>query len=142
MVKKINWTKLSNYYIFSVIWGIIILILSGIPGSSAPKISFLNIPYSDKILHASFYFILAFLILTEKSTNEKLTLRRKIFVIIIATIYGILIEILQKYVFIQRTSETLDAICNMLGAALSAIIFERTFKLKNYIITNLFKIFS
>ena len=39
-------------YRFSIIWAIIILILSGLSGDTVNKISFINIPHFDKIVHA------------------------------------------------------------------------------------------
>jgi len=114
-----------------LIWALIIIIISGLPGSSIDKISFWDMLYLDKIIHLIMYYILTlFLIngLKEYPFNLK---RLEIVLLSVAAgiLYGGLIELLQKYVFVERSAEILDFIANSIGALIAGLTYNFTNKI-------------
>lgn len=111
-------------YRFSIIWAIIILILSGLSGDTVDKISFLNIPHFDKIVHAGIYFILCLIIIYESGfLKSKYSFSALFTILTISISYGILMEIMQEYVFIKRSNDLFDIIANSTGAVFSIFAF-------------------
>jgi VanZ family protein len=119
--------KLKNFR-YSISWAIVILILSGINGKYIRKIHFQWFPipkFTDKVVHFSMYFIftaLLILSLIEIYPNKKF----KILFIssIIAFCYGVLMEVLQKFLFIGRSAEVLDVVANTTGIIACLVIIE------------------
>ena len=111
-------------YRFSIIWAIIILILSGLSGDTVNKISFINIPHFDKIVHAGIYFILCSIIIYESGFfKSKYSFSTLFTILLISISYGILMEIMQEYVFIKRSNDLFDIIANSTGAVFSIFAF-------------------
>ena len=118
-----------------IIWALFILLISAAPGSSIDKISFWEVLFLDKIIHLIIYYILTILLING-IREYNLNLSKKIIVIIsVATgiLYGGLIELLQKYIFVERSAEILDFIANSTGAIIAGITNNFT----NKIITGL-----
>jgi VanZ family protein len=110
--------KVKNFR-YSIAWAIIILILSGIPGKYLKKIHFKSFPiphFTDKVVHFSMYFIFtalltfSFTAIYPKNKNKVL-----FFSFFIPFCYGVLMEILQKYLFIGRSAEFFDVVANTTG---------------------------
>lgn len=111
-------------YRFSIIWAIIILILSGLSGDAVDKISFINIPHFDKIVHAGIYFILCSIIIYESGfLKSKYSFSALFTILLISISYGILMEIMQEYVFIKRSNDIFDVIANSTGTVFSIFAF-------------------
>ena len=117
------WVK--NFWM-PVLWAIIILVLSGLSGNSISKIPFIDLPYFDKVLHMSFYFVLSILLcrgyfiqLQNKSIRWPY-----IFTFITAFLYGLLIELLQATIFTGRTADLRDAAANATGILLGLLLYK------------------
>ncbi len=79
----------------------------------------LNIPYADKITHFVFYLVFTFLgaFFVRERTKGNLELRKTTrYVLLGAIAYGILIEVLQYTITIDRMAELGDVFANMMGA--------------------------
>ncbi|MCK4662689.1 MAG: VanZ family protein [Bacteroidales bacterium] len=114
-----------KYFWKSFIWAIIIFIICGIPSDNIEKVSFINIPYFDKFVHFILYFILTLLIISGFTRFFKINiikLKLSFISLIISIIYGIIIEILQKYLFIDRSFDLYDILANFSGAFLIFIL--------------------
>ncbi len=108
-------------------WAAFILILCLIPGSDLPGIV---IPHFDKIVHFTFYFILAILMYLgwkRQSRFASLHLHSALKIIMIAAVYGLLIEVLQGTLTADRQFDLLDALTNTGGAVAACLISVKLF---------------
>ena len=109
-------------------WAVVILILCGLPGSSFPKLTFLEWLRPDKIVHLILFGTQAFLLINgfvRQTKYSVLQLRAKSLGVAIAISYGIIVEILQSTIFIGRSGDYRDAIANAIGAFIGLLIFNR-----------------
>ena len=90
-------------------------------GDNIPKVSWLNIPHKDKVVHFTFYLVFTFLL--NLGFREKYGKVKKAagLAFLIAVAYGILIEIFQKLITADRSPELLDVVANTTGSAASII---------------------
>jgi VanZ family protein len=110
----------------SISWGLLILVLSALPGDDLDKVKLIDIPYLDKFLHGTFYFIFTILLIYD--LKEKIHLRKyKAFFIslVIAVTYGLIMEITQNYIFQSRSAELLDMLANFGGSVLAVLLYEK-----------------
>ncbi|MFY7811800.1 MAG: VanZ family protein [Flavobacterium sp.] len=120
--------KLSLFFLIS--WFFIITLLSLIDLSNIEiDIKNSSILKLDKIVHFLFYFLLTgFLInhLKEKIKNYLL------YSLIIAIIYGIIIEIFQDIVPTKRSFDYFDILANFTGSFTMLLIFLKKIKKNNF----------
>ncbi len=103
-------------YIKSIIWGIFILFICSISFSTDQEINYIfNILPPDKVFHTFLYFIFIIFLLHDLYKKIKRTKRLAIIAISIAFLYGLLIEIMQQYIFTYRTAEFFDLVSNLTG---------------------------
>ena len=109
----------------AIVWGIFILIMSSLPGDDIPKSFINNIPFVDKIIHFFLYFLLVILILfgSLRKSKNTLTIRNFLFAFSISLLYGILMEVLQHFVFIMRSANLMDIIANATGSFIGLLTF-------------------
>ena len=108
----------------SILWSLVILVLSAMPGISLPE-SFWDFISMDKVGHLGVYGIQTFLLLFGLSkliSNDA----KKVVVIalIISILYGILMEAMQYTFFPYRYFEYLDIIANIIGSFTGLLIFK------------------
>ena len=108
-------------FIPAVIWFIIANILFLMPGPDVPTISFLDVIYFDKWVHAGLFFGLTFLTAYPFIKAGRSTKKLLIFICIAYALYGILIEFLQKYVAYERDFDVNDMIADAVGCFLGYI---------------------
>ena len=107
--------KRSIWYSFvpSVLWFLIIAVGSFLPSSKVPDVN-----VSDKWIHFVFYAIFGFLLfLSAQGHTKRISSRVAIwrFVLIIGTVVGLCIELIQHYLISGRQGEWLDVLANTLG---------------------------
>ena len=109
----------------AIIWGIFIFIMSSFPGDDIPKSFIINIPFADKIIHFFLYFLLVILILLGyfRKSKTDLTIRKFLFAFSISILYGILLEVLQDFVFIMRSADLMDIAANGAGSFIGLLTF-------------------
>ena len=111
----------------SIVWAIVILILCGLPGNEVSKVKFIDIPYFDKFVHLSLYLVFTLLLISDNNSKRKsneVSVKAIILATIAAIIYGILIEVLQKYLFINRGAEIWDEVANTLGVLIAIFCYR------------------
>lgn len=108
-----------KYFIPAILWGIVILGLSAIPGNSLPDISFWSLIQPDKVGHLGIYCIFVSAMLWGMNRNfrpAKIPVYTVIVVVLFAILYGILMEFMQSYFFSGRNFDVLDILANIIGS--------------------------
>ncbi len=104
-----------------ILWGILIAVLSLIPGGPG-NLNIFGIPYFDKIGHFGMYSIWTFLIFIAFSGHHGIQLKKAFWLtFIIGTIVGILFEYAQFEMRLGRMFEYNDMIANGLGSLTGAL---------------------
>jgi VanZ family protein len=111
---------LGHVYV-AVAWSVFIGVLLTLPGSMLPKESGFAIPQFDKIVHISMFGGFVFLRdlwLSNRGILQKRLLRQFFLVFVLAAIYGIGSEFVQKYFIPMRDFDEADIIADLIGASL------------------------
>ncbi len=117
-----------RYHLPTLLWALFIMIVCAIPGERIPKLTFLEWLKPDKIVHFLVFGILTILILRSFLDAGTLQWNEKnifFFAVIISSMYGALVEILQYSVFINRSGDIKDALANTIGAVLGWWMYKR-----------------
>lgn len=123
--------KLTRNSYPGILCGIIILILTGLPGSCFPKVKpALGI---DKIVHIIMYAGFAFACIWgyRKTYSERNKTQRRKMILVTAHIsiaLGGLTEIMQETICYQRTGSWYDFIADAIGTTLGIIVFSIIFR--------------
>lgn len=125
--------KLTTKHYPGVFCGIIILVLTGIPGSCFPRVK--PIVGMDKVAHALMYAVFAFLCLwgyRHSYRTAETSWRKKMLVLaaFISIVYGGFTEIMQEYLVPGRIGDTMDFLADALGTLLGVGVFAFFFKRK------------
>jgi VanZ family protein len=113
-----------KFLIIAIFWTAVITWLSLVSFEKVPSVS-ISIPGKDKVVHFFFYFFFVFLwtkALDLKRRNQQLC------ILVIAIIYGIIIEVFQDVFTSTRTADFLDVVANSIGA-ISGLVFLRVKKI-------------
>lgn len=116
--------RMIRYYLPAMGWIILILFLCTLPGEAIPQTSFLDKLHVDKIVHfvlfGSTVVLLAYGIHKQKGAVSKWAL---CWMVVLATLYGLAIEFIQKYLVVHRSFDLYDVLADGLGAAAGALVF-------------------
>jgi VanZ family protein len=107
------------------IWTILIFILMAIPGKMLPSERISYIPNLDKLVHATLFggFVYLWSISYASRKTRKFNLNKYFtFFLIIACLYGIGTELMQKYFIPNRDYDIYDIAADISGAAIAYII--------------------
>lgn len=129
-----------RYLLPALLWFVVITIVVITPGDSLPKSNLFDIPYLDKLIHFSIFFIFAVLLyIGFHKQSETYIIKRMIltFTIVAGAAYSIITEIIQHYIAVGRSGDFFDFAANMSGFLLG-VLFIRQF-IKHYKFIN-FKI--
>jgi hypothetical protein len=105
-----------------IIWTLTIGILMCLPGKVLPSEAGFSIPNFDKLVHAGLFGGFVFLWslwLTKRVDSPMVLLRWFFFFYILANVYGIGMEYVQKYWIPGRDYDLADMIADMIGAGLA-----------------------
>lgn len=115
-----------RYHWLAITWGILILILSFLPGKDLEQLNLTGLLAFDKWMHAFFYAPLFFLslvgILKQYGCDNWRSNRNKVLFFCIS--YGLLIEIMQPLLTEDRYFDFFDIIANTVGCFFGIIIFN------------------
>jgi len=117
-----------KYNIWGIIWLLIIFIACATPGEQLPPSPFLDF---DKLVHVGIFGVLQFLLLRGFLLQNKFPSLRKnhfLFAVFISTDYGVLMEVLQGYVFRNRSFDEFDIMANLIGVAVATGLWLAVFK--------------
>ena len=115
--------KKKFFLVIALLWTVVItyLSLATVDGLS----SRIPIPYKDKIVHFAFYFGFVFW------WNKGLSLQQPkslVVLLVVALLYGILMEGLQFWITADRSADIFDIIANSIGAMASYYWIKRKIK--------------
>jgi VanZ family protein len=125
--------KLTRNSFPGILCGIVILILTGIPGSVFPRV---KPPIGfDKVVHILMYASFAFLCIwgyRKQFISNGKTYRRKALLLttIISICYGGLTELMQEFIVPSRIGDKFDFIADMIGTLIGILVFYLFFKNK------------
>ncbi|MBO6829287.1 VanZ family protein [Allomuricauda sp.] len=127
--------KTVGYTLLFISWVVVITMLSlfSFPAMDMDPGSF-NVPYADKITHFIFYLVFAFvgcMSVRERTMGNLGLVKTTRIVLVLAIIYGILIEILQYTLTTDRMAELGDVFANTLGAFAGIGLIRWVFSKKN-----------
>jgi VanZ family protein len=112
----------------ALLWTIFIFILMTIPGNMLPREDTTFIPNLDKLVHAilfgTFVFLWSYYYTLKKNT---ILISRYTALLIIASLYGIATEFIQKYLIPNRDFSIYDITADIAGAVIGYIIVRITF---------------
>ena len=117
--------KFIRYYWPAILWILLVLYLCTIPGDKIPSSSFLDKIHADKIVHLGLFGCTVLLLCIgyylSKGHVSQLTL---IFIVIAASVYGLVIEYIQKFWAVHRSFDMSDVAADIVGAILGVIAFK------------------
>jgi VanZ family protein len=105
-----------------ILWTLTIGILMCIPGKMLPSEAGFSIPQFDKLVHIGLFggFVFLWSLWLTKRVRDTAVLLRWFFVFyVIANVYGISMEYVQKYWIPGRDYDLADIIADMIGAGLA-----------------------
>ncbi len=118
----------------AIIWALIILLLTGLPGTYFPQIqSFWDWLSPDKVVHVFIFTVQMFLVLIAYRTqylSGNTRLINTLLIILLVTVYALLTEVLQAYVFIGRDGNLYDFLADFVGILIGLLVFN-LYKKKN-----------
>lgn len=120
-----NFSKFINNIAFNpylLLLGIAILSLS--PGNNFPEDNKISIPNLDKIIHFLMYFVLTFSILFKYSRKRIKKGKINIYILIFASSYGILMELLQNVMNLGRSASFYDFMANESGILMAFLLVK------------------
>ena len=135
----------KNFYLkhfpSSFFWALLCLIISAVlltlPGSVLPKEDWLDKIWLDKWIHILLFFVLVIAwcqfglekVLQRSSYGQKNNLRKKLFlwIAIIALLYGIGMEFVQKYFIKNRSFDIVDVVADGVGCGIGLIYSLRRY---------------
>jgi VanZ family protein len=118
-------TKILIKYWTALLWAVVILILSCLPGKTASKFPLFGIHNMDKVLHAMFYFFFSLLLIRCYELDKgKTRLFNRLMLVIIPVLYGGLMEIVQGVFTTSRKADIIDFASDAAGALLALILFR------------------
>ncbi|MFL2570232.1 MAG: VanZ family protein [Flavobacteriales bacterium] len=110
-------------YNIAIVWVVVIAILHAIPASDFPEVSFSDFFQLDKLIHAVIFMIGVYLFAVALKEKQKIQFLRYIVISFIA--YGLLLEVLQGLVFVERSADILDWLADTIGVFLGVWIFKK-----------------
>lgn len=106
-----------NFLFLAISWTVLITVASLVSFNSVPKV---NIPGNDKVVH--FLFYLVFVVLWSLAKWQSyFKIKYDLLILVLAIIYGIIIEVLQGVLTQTREADFYDALANSLGAVVGFI---------------------
>lgn len=138
MDKKIRFT----HFLPALGWLVLLTHLLTLPGNAFPKTRILHLPYTDKLAHALFFALLAFLFYLPWRIKkfEGFDYAKACWIGLLVTAYGLLMEYVQREFVALRSFDWWDVVADAVGAfapmlwyaqwrknsSLKAKTFERT----------------
>src|SRR5262245_17022183 len=116
-----------KYNVSAIAWAIIVMVLCGIPGRDILNLPFLDWLRPDKIVHLILFGVQSWLLIRwflQLPETSPLQHSAKKYAVLITIFYGILVEVLQATVFIDRSGDVRDAAADALGAFCGLWIFN------------------
>ncbi|WP_130733518.1 VanZ family protein [Flavobacterium sp. J27] len=108
-----------NFLYLAIVWTLVVAYLCLMSMQQSEVL--VKVPYKDKIVHFTFYFLLFFL--WKKGLKVK-GLKSQIKIVLVLVMYGIILEVFQEIFTSDRQGDVFDALANTLGAVTSLIFLK------------------
>ena len=116
-MKIIKHLSERNFLFLAIAWTIFVIVASLVSFNSVPKVKVVG---SDKVVHFLFYLMfVVFWSLTKKQSYFKI--KYSLLIVVIAIVFGIIIEILQGVLTKTRQADFYDVVANSLGAIVGCL---------------------
>ena len=129
MISVQTMNSFLKYNSFSLSWALLILILCLMPGKDLPSVDIVDF---DKLVHFGIYVVLALTMFYGwKKQSSFLSLHSNTItkILIITSIYGFAVEVMQELFTADRHFDIYDALANSTGA-IAGSLMGTTFKKK------------
>jgi len=110
-------------YTIAIGWVVVTAILHAIPGSDFPVVSFSDFFQLDKLIHSIIFMIGVYLFAVALKEQQKIQFLCHIVISFI--VYGLLLEVLQGLVFVERSADIFDWLADIIGVFLGVWIFKK-----------------
>ena len=118
-------------FIPGIAWFFLVLFLMCLPGTDIPKVDdWLEKIYFDKWVHFGLFSVLAFSFIypvTKLPLNQKIKRRAILKIALTTCIWGLVTELIQKYLITDRSFDLLDWAADSLGAIITYIYCRKKF---------------
>ena len=126
-MNKPKWFIMFRYFWPAFLWGIIVLLLTGLPGNDFPSLpTAWESLYPDKIVHMGLFGMLILLLSAGSYYKAgKVALSKNLIIIyLVATIaLGGITELLQKWVFVGRSCDIKDFYADVVGVIFALLLY-------------------
>jgi hypothetical protein len=112
----------------TIVWTIVILTLSFLPGKTFEKVKLFDISFMDLIVHFFMYAVLTFLIIrdqSDKTSHHSAVKSWWMFPLIVSAALGLITEIVQWLWIDGRNGNVVDFFLNMCGSATVIILYRK-----------------
>jgi len=124
--------RLSFYkFLPAIVWFLVVFFIMCLPGKVIPKVAWLNDIYFDKWIHAGLFGLLTLLFCLPFHKSPFASSHRLYYFIkiaIAASLWGLAIEFIQKYLITGRTFDLLDWAADSFGCFVAFLIARKFFK--------------
>src|SRR5687768_7181878 len=118
---------LAKYYLPALLWAVVILILTMMPGKYIPPVNIWDIANIDKLAHLFVFAVLMVFLLygfKKQPQFNRLPSRMLLIAFLLCVFYGLLIEGMQGTLLADRHFELYDALANTIGCLLGGFLFK------------------
>jgi VanZ family protein len=127
MIKLFTFSSKQNNA-YALAWALFILVACGAPPSTFDELQLKDILGYDKPIHAILFGTQAYLLI--RALKHKAPLAKMItYACLLSALYGVLIELLQKFYFEGRSYDYFDMLANVFGCLIVWIWFTRKAKM-------------
>lgn len=119
MFRKINAYLQTKWP--TIIWSAIVFVLLAVPIKPLREKKMLQLPQTDKVVHAFLFFVLVWLWVNYISPLRRPSVATLLFIAAVSTMYGISMEYIQ--LFTGRDFSVGDMVADGAGAFLAAVFF-------------------
>jgi VanZ family protein len=115
-----------------ILWAILILVLTGLPGNYFPKVPTIwDLLEPDKIVHLAIFLVFT-LLLIYAIIHSRRSSKRFLFILATGTgiVFGAATELLQAWVFTWRQASVYDFIADAIGCLAGYLLFKKLLKTK------------
>lgn len=112
-------------YTIAIVWVIVIAILHAIPGSDFQNFSSYNFFQFDKLIHVIIFMLGVYFFALAFNDQEQKNIYSLRYIIISFIAYGLLLEVFQGLVFVERNADVLDWLADIVGVFLGIWIYKK-----------------
>ncbi|HBF87914.1 MAG TPA: hypothetical protein DDX39_04650 [Bacteroidales bacterium] len=113
----------------SILWTVIVFVLSSVSGNDLNKIPTFDIPHLDKIVHFVMYFVLSFFLFIDFTKRDNIKTTIVFYILLFSFLYGVSMEFMQEYVFEKRSASIFDTLANLSGSIVSILLLTIFYKM-------------